>query len=469
MRPLVLAPCPKCEITVPVVRAGTYGWRGQRRQLLKCQRCSHRFAEPLPRAVITTDETCLECLNPLGKHQGQPHPRGYHFPARIVAQAMVSAAQAGKGNSYRSIGERVRKRAGRIRYNKKAGGVVAPPARESSTLIADWVEAIAPVLWQEHAPTSWPEMIAIDELDIRGRSASSKRKAALMFPESSKPSADPTEDDEARGPDLLGARPASGKKRGGRKLFAVLGAEGYPRAGRPLPWLFQAAPSGTKEAWIQFFGSLEGRPEIIVGDPAYAWQVAARFVWPAPNTPELLISEFHLARTLDAHLIRLGLALDDEVAAAARAAFDGPREWAVLIALLTPVAARDARLARWIKRWEKVVPRQLTNHASREARRTTGGIEQRLLVVKERIRPRSWLFSNRERMNRLLMLMCLDMRSTANDREWAATIRAHLLRAGGRPPQQRLIYDEGGLDPGGLRQCGSLRLSGPGIASPAVP
>jgi hypothetical protein len=76
---------------------------------------------------------------------------------------------------------------------------------------------------------------------------------------------------------------------------------------------------------------------------------------------------------------------------------------------------------------------QIANHATRHVRRTTGGIEKALKVVKSRLYDRRALFSNRERTDRLLMLMTLDQRGLADERRYATKIREWLTGRGGRP------------------------------------
>lgn len=56
--------------------------------------------------------------------------------------------------------------------------------------------------------------------------------------------------------------------------------------------------------------------------------------------------------------------------------------------------------------------------------RSTGGIEQHLRRIYQRIEDRRHMFANRERLNRLLMLMTIEMRGSLDEREWAKVIRS---------------------------------------------
>jgi hypothetical protein len=103
-----------------------------------------------------------------------------------------------------------------------------------------------------------------------------------------------------------------------------------------------------------------------------------------------------------------------------------------------------------------------------ERRRTIDGVEQRLLRVMARISPRRWMFANRERMSRLLMLVCLDMRREANERDWAATIRTHLTGSAAGPRHNVRSGIRAGSIPADLKQHGSLRFKPPRKALSSV-
>lgn len=206
--------CARCQATRRATRAGTYGWRQQRRQLLRCEVCRHRFAEPLPRAAIIPGSTCVECLNGLSAHQGHPHPRTCEFSAAVIARALARAAS---GKSYRSSGEKARDDASRIRRAASRVAVPKEPWRQSGNLAMDWTETYAPALWEIYGPDRWPDVIAIDEKVVSGRALSASAQARQMWPASSKPV----------------GQSASGM--GGRRLFTIMGATGYEgrAAGKP--------------------------------------------------------------------------------------------------------------------------------------------------------------------------------------------------------------------------------------------
>ncbi|HEX2766139.1 MAG TPA: hypothetical protein VHR55_05850 [Candidatus Limnocylindria bacterium] len=418
--------CPRGHVGAPVVLAGTYGIHKHRRQLFWCRApgSEHRFSEPLPRALLSSSASCVECLKQLERHEGPPHPRHYQFPARQIAWALLEVAG---GMSYRGAGDLAREKAKRIRRNALAGGGVSD-APLSGNLVGDWVEVFAPVLWKQHGPAQWPRIIEVDEGVLHGRSIEERRAARLPFPLNQ----------QARA-----AAKAAGKKMGGRKLFHVLGA--HARGGGKIearPVLFQTSQSGIVDDWITFFEALPGRPEVIVGDSAYPWQKAAKHVWRG-NVPELVISEWHLRQMIDGHLKRLRVPYEHELWNIARRSLRGPTEWATFVILLTAIG--DPRLERWLNRWDTRVAEQLDRHAIRWVPRSTAEIEKSLGRVEHAIEDRRALFSNKARTDRLLMLITLQLRGEADERAWAHTIREWLMSRGGKPPRQRQIRDRRGI------------------------
>jgi hypothetical protein len=67
----------------------------------------------------------------------------------------------------------------------------------------------------------------------------------------------------------------------------------------------------------------------------------------------------------------------------------------------------------------------------RRAANSTGPVEAALNEVAKRIHARVGSFTNRRRMAKLLALMTLDMRESANGRLWADRIRERICLVGG--------------------------------------
>lgn len=419
---MAMPSCPRGHIGAHIVRGGRYGAAGRRRQLFVCRSPAgtHRFADWLPRQVLATQANCVECLTDLDPEEGPPYPRGYEFPARLIAHALVEVAH---GTSYRAAAEWVRAHH-RTKQGKRGQATVAYGA--NGTLVGDWVEALAPAIWDAHGRTSWPEVVAVDELPFKGASRTT------------------------------GPWPHRGKVKGGRDLFMILGAQGYPSGERSRPWFFMPAPSKKAIHWVEFFRALDGRPRAIIGDPASQWQYAARQVWPAPDTPELLISEFHLARLIEKHLVPRRIAEGDPLIDLGRHAFRGVAEWEALMAAFS--ATGNYNLDRFVTKYGVRIATQIANHPRSPTQPadvplSTGGLEATFRrELTRRLRDRRGVFTNRERLARLLSLTTLDMLGEADERAWAQTIRQWLLSRRGQPPRTRQITDPG--------RTSSLRFGG---------
>jgi hypothetical protein len=373
---------------------------GHLRQMFWCHPADgsppHRFADLLPRAVVP-EHACAECLTDLNGFEGPPHARNYEFSARQVAAGLLSL---GLGKSYRSTADTSRRTMGRFRRNKPRGVGSAPvPYGANDKPAAGWAEVFAPIVAAPHLPAAWPDVVAFDDLPFAGIDHTKRGKSG----------------------------------RGGKPLFAVLGAYGYTTAGASdRLWLLRAAPTPSVASIKVFLRLLPGTPRVVVCDPAWAWNRAIREVWPAPNTPEIVWSEHHLAKTLRAILTRNGCGdKSHPLAKALGSAFLDARGWTAFEAEARRWGVRE--LDGWMRRRGPQVAAQVANHAVRRVPRTTGGLETALGTVKTRLRQRRGLFGNLDRMDRLLELMLLDLIGVADERRYAAAIREHLLKTRGRP------------------------------------
>jgi len=72
---------------------------------------------------------------------------------------------------------------------------------------------------------------------------------------------------------------------------------------------------------------------------------------------------------------------------------------------------------------------------------SVGPLEQALTVVRSNLDDRRGSFGNRERLNRLLMLMQLDFNKQSNEQRYAKIIRDELLKLDGHSPPRRQILD----------------------------
>jgi hypothetical protein len=77
---------------------------------------------------------------------------------------------------------------------------------------------------------------------------------------------------------------------------------------------------------------------------------------------------------------------------------------------------------------------------------TTAALEQLTRPIAPALYPRRYAFKNRERLNRLLLLMQLHINGDDDVQAYSATIRRWLEANGGRPTHQRRAL----ADPRGL-------------------
>jgi hypothetical protein len=75
---------------------------------------------------------------------------------------------------------------------------------------------------------------------------------------------------------------------------------------------------------------------------------------------------------------------------------------------------------------------------------SSAGLDRRLNQVRDWLTPRRNVLGNRDRLNRLLMLMQLQLNDLADEPRYAARIRDWLEARGGHAAQRRLLADVAG-------------------------
>lgn len=413
-----------------MVRAGWYGREGQRRQRWKCTPVSgevHRFAEVLPRIVSgSAEHVCPDCATSLEPWEGQPAPRLYGFTARDVAAALAMVAS---GSSYRETAEAIRIRAGRPLStaagrspSKRPGrkGKVLQPANRHPQLISDWVEVFAPMIWSTYAPTAWPSVVAIDEIEFRyGR---------------------------------------VGKPRGD-KAFSVLAAVGYDQfPGRPYVAAIEAVGSADLPAWTTLLDSLEGRPGWVVGDGGGPLRAAATAWAPDPGSDDLSDLEVNLGeqRGLQPWRCEWHLARNVSQALPAEVTRDRADPIHQLVSAATQSLAGWQRLCNELnRRTRKDGTCQGALNAMLSIRpvvaaqdgidpwgpRSTGAVEEFFRQLENTIGDRASRMTNKTRTDALLKLIAARRNGWVEETAWAELIRDHLARSHGRAPDQRRHVD----------------------------
>lgn len=249
------ATCPRPEHAGSRVRFdGQYGREGHRRQRYRCIPANgdppHRFIESLPREEAWND-ACESCEREVGLHEGPHAARHYQFVARGIAEALV---MVGAGSTYRDAALVTRERAKRLRVGPDG----EPRYSRHGSLVMDWVEVFAPVVFEPYRPRAWPTSgsLLLDDLPFRVRD------------------------------------PETGRTRVAFRVFAAMGYE----AGRPKLWRLEAFTTKSQADWEAFLGALPGAPSRVVcdNDSGLTNAVATRF----PDA-ELYLCEWHLRHALE--------------------------------------------------------------------------------------------------------------------------------------------------------------------------
>jgi hypothetical protein len=96
-------------------------------------------------------------------------------------------------------------------------------------------------------------------------------------------------------------------------------------------------------------------------------------------------------------------------------------------------------LRAWLKKWEPRVSFQVSHQMGRKV--AVGPLEQAFTVICGNLNDRRGAFGNRERLNRLLRLMQLDINKQSNEQRYAKIIRDELVEQGGYSSPRRVIHD----------------------------
>jgi len=402
--------CPRPEHAGSRVKLdGTYGKAGHRRQRYRCSPRGggkpHVFTELLPREE-SWQSACEHCERALERREGPRAPRRYQFVARGIAEALQAL---GAGDSYMQAARVTRDRAQRFRVNPETGEL-----RESNhgQLLADWVEVFAPVVFEAHRPAAWPAegSLLLDHLPFRVRAL-----------------------------DAAGRRiPA------GRVAFDVFCGVGF-YAGRPRLWLARAFATAHPANWSAFLGSLPGSPKRIVCDGHGGMLAAIEARWPHAEVQQC---EWHLQHALD-RLLAKEIRSDPsaELAAlreGASRALLGLSPWQQFVRAARLV--ENESLERWIAVNTATIEAQFARRALTPRRPdmplTTAALEQLTRPIVAALYPRRYALRNRERLNRLLMLLHLHINGDDDVQAYARVIRTHLEPNAGRPLiRRRAITD----------------------------
>jgi hypothetical protein len=403
--------CPRPEHAGSAVRfAGYNGPPEHRRQRYWCVPVNgdraHRFSEILPREESWAD-ACERCERDVDIHEGPRAARHYQFVARGIAEALK---MVGAGSTYRDAALIARERAKRVRSDPDTG---EPRFSRHGSLVMDWVEVFAPVVFEPYRPREWPASgsLLLDDLPFRVRD------------------------------------PESGRHRIAFRIFCAMGYE----AGRPKLWRLEAYTSKSQADWEAFLGALGGAPPRVVcdNDSGLTNAVRARF----PDA-ELYLCEWHLRHALERLMGTIRTdepehqEAVDELLADVEAAFTGPSFWVPF-----RKRAHDAsipRLSEWLNSTGRIVEDQFTRRGPRSTRPvnmplSASPLDAFINPIRASIQPRAYGLKNHERTNRMLMLMQLHANRQDDEHVYVKHIRDCLQTNQGRPNiARRAIVDAGG-------------------------
>lgn len=410
-----LPTCPRPGHTArKVVKDGRYGTPP--RQRFRCIDGDefHRFTPDVPRQVISAG-TCDTCGTEVAPHLGPVTGRGYDFPVREVAAAFLAV---GGGSSYQRAAVRVRAAAGRGLLEGPWGG----------NTVAEWVDALAPVVVADQAETTWPETLVLD---------------ATRFS-------------------------VTNRRTGDRSVaFSVLGAYGYPAPGQgpPRVWALAAYHRSREQEWADFLQKLDTKtpPRLVIVDGGAEAANAVEQVWPpapSPSFPIPFISrcEHHLRANAR------GALRDDRVdhwgsnpMTALNDAFRSPDGWEKFVETTQRPKLVHART--WTRNNDEVVRTQTAVRRLLPDHHSTAALDAHLGTVRDYLDARSFVLRNKARTTLLLELIRLNLNGTDNERRYTEVLRSHLDANNGHAPRQRLSYDTGSSRrlPAAQRAPGSLR------------
>ncbi len=390
--------CPR-HPTGHVVRFGTYGVPGAKRQTYRCyptRSAPHTFTGTLARRMLLADAECDQCESHLQPFQGPPTPPRFDFTVREAATALVEVAH---GISYSTAA-----------YNAWLRGGRHEELRRQAQLAANWVETLAPIVTAPLAETTWPETIVCDSTNY------------FYF--------DPDLDSRTQ-------------------AFAVLAVWGYEAGStRGRLWALHATHTAMDRDWAELFEQLPGTPALVVCDGApqiakgvrMRWpQVSAHSNWsPASAEPFVFRCEHHLRANALQRMARYGLDQVPDAVAKLDKAFQSPQGWAAFRRYVSGCIGVDA----WCQKLDAQVRAQASWRPRLPKHHSNGAVEAALVMMKSAIDDRHAVLRNKFRTNQLLELVRANINHQADVATFARTLRTS-LEAGATTERQLSCVDRG--------------------------
>lgn len=404
-----------------VVKNGFYG-RATKRQRYKCTprdgSPSHKFVPLLPR-LPTRGGRCIECENAFHEHEGPQLAKGFEYPVRTVAEALVRVSQ---GTAYTRATEAVR-----------------ASQSQSGELVADWVAAFAGPLWDALGPGQVPRHLVVDSSRV---TVANWRSVSPTWP-----------------PPKFTAVP----RVTAYTLVALVGSDGGPSRGvwQWKPYLLAAVPATMKtREWAGFLGALPGRPLDVTVDADANLMGGIRAAWPDDRITGEAAARvnyclYHLQRRFVAEAapswVRTPTTTEQEHASralldAVRVMNRSPEDWLAFVGKAR--ALGSVKVNKWLARDNRIrhVAEQLAR--GNGAAQSNAAAEAELRWLRGQWAGRASCYRNATRTNNLLRLMTLHRRGADDPRVWSQVIREALARSHGHTQRPvRSICDPAGAKP----------------------
>lgn len=333
--------------------------------------------------------------------------RGYSAPNYQFSPG-ESLRMVGSGSTYRDTALVARERAKRLRCDPESG---EPRFSRHGSLVMDWGEVFAPVVFEPYRPREWPcgGSLLLDDLPFRVRD------------------------------------PSTGRHRVAFRIFAAMGYA----AGRSRLWRLEVYTSKSQADGEVFLATLPGAPPRVVCDNHGGLANAVRGRFP---DAKLYLCEWHLRHALERLMGKIRAEggdrdVIDELLADVGGAFTDHVGWTWFVERVH--AADIPRLSEWVATTGRVVEDQLRRRGQRSARPvemplSTSPLDGFINPIRAAVGPRAYGLKNRERTNRMLMLMQLHANHQDNEHDYVRLIRESLEANQGHPSvPRRAIIDTG--------------------------
>lgn len=386
---------------------GKYG-RPPKRQRYRCIAPDgkfHSFTPVLPREM-TPGGVCASCDTTVAAHKGPVVSRAYRHGLHLVADALVSV---GRGVSYTSAAQRARVAAGREPLAGEGGG----------QMVAEWVDAWAPVILAKNADHGLVETLVLDSTDF---SWTNRR---------------------------------TGQR---RREFAVLIAYGYTAGGRRRVLAARANCTAQAADYLRLLVALNLTvpPLSVVADASGAITSAVQAMWPVARGPApfMFACEHHLRMNA-----AKALKADNAHAPTGRwmrrldTAFRRPEGWEEFRDACAPLGAA----AVWVAANDRVVSAQVAARQGLPAHYSSAGVDAAAAKLRGLFEQRSFALRNAQRTNLLLGLAVAHLNNEDDALAYHRALREHSTKSGGQPAARQRSNRDSTRDPVTGKRISSLR------------